>query len=142
MIPIALLALAATAGAAEFVDAYAFGLSYHDQPGYNQINPGLGLGIGMRDAQDNEWYVAGGSYRDSFNKTAILALIGARAYGGRLDSWHVSIAGNGGWLKGSGQNALVIIPVGGVGWTYVNLEAAPLPQPGVAACWLRIRIPL
>jgi len=100
------------------INLYAFGKSYHTnrEVGYRETNPGLGVGITLEKDDDIDWTLAGGFYRDSFNKPAHLLLMGPQIILGSREGFHVSPGFLGGYLKGSGSKGGTVMPILAIGY--------------------------
>lgn len=142
---LACLILAAAAALAadlppDRLEVYGLGLSKHwGASGYQEINPGLGLGVACPVSRRVDFVTLALGYQDSYGCTAGLAAVGFRGYLGERDGWHATAAAMGGLLDGSDHKGLIALPIIGAGWNGINVEATTVPgDPVVSAVWLRL----
>ena len=77
------------------------GVSWHDQPGFQQQN----WGAGWETRTGNNWSVAVGAYRNSLDRTSVYGL--AKYHWIKGDRWQVNI--NAGLV--TGYRAMPVVPV-------------------------------
>lgn len=152
-----ILALAASAEERVCLEAAVFGTSYHSNRSvsWNEQNWGGGLGVRYSDLDHLGVRCSVGSYRDSYNETAVYALFGPELVLGDVRGLHATTELDVGYLKGSGQNGPAVIPILGVGYDRVTVcvlaaraQGSPMedatPQErastNVIAAFLRVRL--
>jgi hypothetical protein len=94
------------------VDLDAFGVSRHSNHSYawRQINPGLGITVGV-PLGDIDWVASTGTYLDSYDQHARYALTGLRAIVGDRCGWHGGLTVELGYFDGSGTDGVGLLPV-------------------------------
>ena len=106
------------------LDAYLFGKSYHTnrQVNYNEINPGLALGIGWQALPSIDLIATTGVYKDSYYDIAKFAVLGFRfILIGKRNSLHVTLGASVAYIKGSTFNGLGVLPVISLGYNRIDL---------------------
>lgn len=122
------------------LEGYALGLSKHwSASGYDEVNPGLGLGVACPVSRRWDFVTAVMGYQDSYGCTAGLAAVGFRGYLGERDGWHATAAAMAGVLDGSDHKGFIALPILGAGWNGINIETTTVPgDPIVSAVWIRL----
>jgi hypothetical protein len=121
-----LLAIAAALPAADISGVHGdigvdvFGLSYHSNKYaiYNQVNPGLGITVGL-DVPSVPWLdvvAAGGTYKDSYFFQARYAMAGVRVTVGNKTGLNAKLTLVGGYQDGSDKDGLGFFPILSVGY--------------------------
>jgi hypothetical protein len=151
----------------DYLEVYLLGVSHHmDVPegrSFNETNPGLGIGYSRHyhdlvAADMRAWCYGGWSalalaYEDSYSRLATGAAIGGQAGLGSRESWFLEGSLYGGFLRGSGWEGPVVLPILGVGYRWVAIQGAYIPsinsrendpdsRVSAVGAWLRISIPL
>lgn len=138
-------------------ELYVYGVSYHTnrEYGFNERNPGLGLGFYQEKDDGSHWYFTGQAsvYYDSYENYAKVVTIGPRYVFGDVNSFHVDATLQvGGIMSGIDNNLYpAIIPSISVGYERYNLHLIYMPEtreshPGegdnssAVAAFLRIRL--
>jgi hypothetical protein len=106
------------------LDAYVFGKSYHTNRHihFNETNPGLALGIGYEMEKHLDVIATTGIYKDSYSDTATFAVVGFRIiFIGERKTFHTTLGGSIGYIKGSTFNGLGMLPVASIGYNRVDL---------------------
>ena len=111
-----------------------FGLSKHGscdsarwRCDLNGRNPGLGVEWSTPHS-NYQFFVRGGSYRDSLRQTAYFAAAGIRKTIMLNDDWQAGAGAMAGYLSGSGVNGLAGLPFIILGTERVQLEMGYLPR--------------
>lgn len=136
------------------VDLYAFGASYHSnrKVDYNELNPGLGIGLTWYKSSGMEPFVATGTYHDSYGEDALFAMGGFRRRFGNIQETHGSVGVAMGYFDGSGKKGIVGMPILSIGYNRFELcvtgsyrdneynEDIKKSNTSVIATFLRIRL--
>lgn len=113
-------------------EMYIFGKSYHTNRKFewNESNYGLGVGVSIRkDNQTNfEGFIAGGSYNDSYDNTAIFCVAGPRYTIGERDRFHTSLSVGVGPYIGSKYNTIGAIGFVDFGYDRVSVCITGIPN--------------
>jgi hypothetical protein len=135
-------------------ELYVYGKSYHSnrEYGFNETNPGLGLGFYSRGDISSNWFMTGQAsvYYDSYRNYAKTITVGPRYVLGDVNNWHVDGTLQVGVIKTGIDNKQLIgflLPSVSIGYDRYNVHLIYLPENGsgidkssVAAAFLRIRL--
>ena len=141
----ALIGLSLVASAEDgSLDFYALGVSHHFAPkdqGLNDVNPGLGFGVSQSwGAWDATVRVM--VYEDSYRKQAQGIGIGARYWLGDRKALHATLELDIGDLNGSAHHGGVLLPIFGVGYSQLGVEATYSPSDEMVGAWLAWHHPI
>lgn len=120
------------------LELYGFGKSYHTNRDVNWNEKNYGLGLGVAENLDSNFYVTAmiGSYKDSYNEYAKMALIGFRGMLGNPSEFHTIVGVSAGYYDGSSNKGFGIVPYIGFGydWVDVCVTASPSKENNTAVC--------
>jgi hypothetical protein len=105
------------------IDFLVFGKSHHSnrEAGYNENNPGIGLGIAFTGDELFNVLIETGVYKDSYNKTGKFCMAGLQFVGGDREGFHVSPGLLMGYLEGSNIKGVGIMPIIAIGYDRFDL---------------------
>jgi hypothetical protein len=95
---------------------------------WNETNFGLGASLVFHAERNFDVSVNIGSYNDSYDETAVFALVGFRKILGDRNGWNVSAGPYLGYYDGSGFDGVGLIVVGRISYDWIGLNITGSPN--------------
>lgn len=105
------------------LETYVFGVSHHFNRciHWNEINPGVAVGIADHMNDNFDFILTAGGYDDSYSEAARFLLAGIRGIAGERNAFHITLSISTGYFEGSDNQGTPIIPVLSVGYDWIDL---------------------